>query len=283
MIPLPSVPRLHFVTFATPAFRVRQRLLNLSARWFGEVDRLHVWTKERLAADGFPVRHAELFPNSIGFGWYAWKPYIILQALDEAEVDDLVIYQDVGRREPVAISRSLREWDGFLSQRGWPCVAGLRIPEWGANKLWTKSGVFKATKLDGPQYMDAAQVQASWSVWRKCPKTLAFVQEWASLCQRLELVGGQLENGVDGEMPGFHEHRWDQSLLTLLALREDMPVLDPSALHVSSLNGKSIDSFGKPSPTAKGFDSFMGLVRLYFLAEQAVKKIGLGRSRPHAR
>jgi len=276
------VPRVHFVTFATPAFRIRQGWLNCSARWFGKVDRLHVWTKARLAGDGFPDRHAELFPNSIGFGWYAWKPYIILRALDEAATDDLVIYQDVGRREPVVISRSLREWDGFLSERGWSCVAGLRIPEWGANRLWTKRNVFEAMGLDGARYAEAAQVQASWSVWRKCPKTLAFVREWAGLCQRLELVGGQLENGADGEVPGFHEHRWDQSLLTLLALRENMPVLDPSACRNAGLNTKSIDSFAKGQPAAAGFGAFMPLVRLYHAAELAVKKLGAGR-RPAAR
>lgn len=266
------MPRIHFVTFATPAFLVRQWLLNCSARWFGKVDRLHVWTKGRLAQDGFVGRHPGLFPNSKGFGWYAWKPYVILQAMRDAEEGDLIIYQDVGRSEPLVISRSLRDWDAFLLERRWPCVAGVRIAKWGSNRFWTKLGVFKAMGLDGPHYAEAPQVQASWSVWRKGTRTDAFVREWADLCQRLELVGGQLENGLGGEVPGFREHRWDQSLLTLLALREEMPVVEPSERRNGNLNEKSIDSFANDLSAAAGFAPFMLLVRLYYRVELVLRR-----------
>lgn len=264
--------RIHFVTFATPGFRVRQWLLNRSARWFGRADHLHVWTKSRLEQDGFTARHADLFPNSTGFGWYSWKPYIILQALQAANEGDLVIYQDTGRREPVLVSRSLREWDAYLTEHGFPCIAGVRIPDWGPNRLWTKRSVFESMGLQGERYENQPQIQASWSIWRKCDRTLVFVNEWAELCQRLDLVGGQLENGPAAEVAGFREHRWDQSLLTLLAMRDVLPVLNMTSLSASGLNEKSVDNFTK-NPTAYGIGPFRFMARLYYIAELAVKKI----------
>jgi hypothetical protein len=263
--------RIHFVTFATPAFRVRQWLLNRSARWFGRVDCLHVWTKARLKQDGFIARHSELFPNSTGFGWYAWKPYIILRALRNAEEGDLVIYQDVGRREPVLISRSLREWDAFLTDRGFPCIAGVRIPDWGLNQLWTKGSVFAVLGLDDRRFTHEPQVQASWSVWKKCPQTEAFIREWAALCQRLDLVGGRLENGTDGEVLGFQAHRWDQSLLTLLALRDEIFTLSQNDLRATDLDEKSIDSFVLQPAPQKGFTVFKAIAATYRLLEDAAK------------
>jgi hypothetical protein len=265
--------RVHFVTFATPAFRVRQWLLNWSARWFGKVDRLHVWTQATLEQDGFIARHPELFPNSTGFGWYAWKPYIILRALQDADEGDLIIYQDTGRREPVLISRPLRTWDAYLSERGFQCVAGVRIPDWGPNQVWTKQSAFRTLGLQGPRYESAPQIQASWSVWKKTPRTEAFVREWAQLCQRLDLVGGQLEAGPDGEVAGFREHRWDQSLLTLLGLRDGLPTLGPADSRRPDLNEKSIDSFTRTQAAAFGVNFFMGVIRLYYVAELAVKKV----------
>ena len=270
---LRRMSQIHLVTFATPAFCVRQWLLNQSARHFGRVDRLHIWTKSRLAKSGFISSNAELFPNSKGFGWYAWKPWVILQALRQANEGDLVIYQDVGRREPVLISRTLENWNDFLTQHGYPCIAGVRIPDWGPNRLWTKKTVFHKLGLLGQQYEDAPQVQASWSLWRKNHNSVAFVNEWASLCQSLTLVGGQLEHGLEGEVPGFHEHRWDQSLLTMLTLRDNIPTLNLSDRRSPLLNDKSIDSYSKLSHSTLGFIPFRLLVSLYYLSERAAKRL----------
>jgi len=271
--------KVHFVTFATPGFRVRQWLLNRSARWFGGVDVLDVWTKARLAEDGFLARHPELFVNSKGFGWYAWKPYVILQALQQADEGDLVIYQDTGRREPVLISRSLREWDAYLTENNFPCIAGVSIPNWGPNRLWTKRSVFKSMGLQGERYENSPQVQASWSVWRKGPQAESLVAEWTQLCQRLDLVGGQLEHGPAAEVPGFHEHRWDQSLLTLLVMREHLPVLDCATRPSPVSNEKSIDSFSRIPRAVLAFKQFARLARLYYTLELAIKRLGIIRLR----
>lgn len=268
------MPRIHFVTFATPAFRMRQWLLNRSARWFGKADRLHPWTQAKLVADGFTARHSELFPHSTGYGWYAWKPYIILQALREADEGDLVIYQDVGRREPVIISHPLQQWGRYLLEHNQPCIAGVQIPDWGPNRLWTKKAAFNALGLQGDRYEDAPQIQASWSIWRKSPLTEAFVREWAECCQCLDLIGGKLAEGIESEVAGFKEHRWDQSLLTLLALREDLPILNLSARREPGLNEKHLDSFGSDRDVACGVGPFMVIVRAYYWLELTLKKIG---------
>jgi hypothetical protein len=197
--------------------------------------------------------------------------------MQDADDGDLIIYQDTGRRQPVLISRSLRVWSAFLMERSLPCIAGVRIPDWGPNRQWTKRSVFAALRLDDARYANEPQVQASWSVWKKCPQTEAFVREWADLCQRLDLVGGQLENGPDGELVGFREHRWDQSLLTLLAMRDKLPTLDPTDRRKPDLNEKSIDSFSKIQNPTFGAAAFMGLAHLYYFTELALKKINLGR------
>jgi hypothetical protein len=265
--------RIHFVTFATPAFRGRQLLLHYSARRFGAVDESHVWTQARLSEDGFTARHPELFPDSTGFGWYAWKPYIIWQTLLHAAEGDLVIYQDVGRREPVLISRSLREWDRFLAEQNISCIAGVSIPCWGANQFWTKRETFDRMGLLDQYYKDSPQVQASWSVWRKCSAMESFVREWANQCQQLDLVGGRLPDGLEGEVAGFKEHRWDQSILTLLALRDKMPILTTQEMRHPELNEKSIDSFTKQANASSCFAFFRQIVRGYHLLESKLKSL----------
>jgi hypothetical protein len=77
-------PRIHFVSFSTPSFRPRQWLLERSAINPGKADVIHTWNPTRLDQDGFTRRHADLFPQSKGFGWYAWKPHIIHRTLASA-------------------------------------------------------------------------------------------------------------------------------------------------------------------------------------------------------
>jgi hypothetical protein len=265
--------RIHFVTFATPAFRGRQLLLNWSARFFGEVDQFHAWSESRLVEDGFMERHPELFPNSKGFGWYAWKPYIILQALRHADEGDLVIYQDVGRRDPVLISRSLRAWNQLLTEKNQSCISGVLIPDFGPNKFWTKRSAFEDLKLTGDKFENSPQIQASWSVWRKCTDTENFVREWAELCQKLDLVGGILPHGLVGEIPGFKEHRWDQSILTLLSLCYNMPIFHCSNMRSIELNEKSIDNFNLNPKQHFAFYLFLWIVRFYYFSEKIVKML----------
>jgi len=237
------MPRIHFVSFATPAFRPRQWLLAASARRIGSADVIHSWNPRRLAKDGFLKLHADLFPGSIGFGWYAWKPYIIHQTLLGAADGDLVIYQDVGRREPILITHRLDFWFEFLDSTGRYCIPGVEIPWWGPNKLWTKKLAFENLGLDQPEHREKPQVQASWSVWKRCPSSLEFTRKWAELCSQRELVGGGLPGGPESECHGFKEHRWDQSLLTLLLSKHALPALVDVRLPVQGFNEKSANDW----------------------------------------
>jgi hypothetical protein len=236
-------PRIHFVSFATPSFRPRQWMLERSAKWLGKADVIHSWNPARLAADGFTTRHADLFPGSKGYGWYAWKPYIIQQALRSADDGDLIIYQDVGRREPILVRHRLSFWLDYLNEHQQECVPGVLIPWWGPNRLWTKQQTLAELDMDEPRFRDCPQVQASWSVWRKCPESIEFIKEWTDLSTRRSLIGGELSEGLEGECPGFVEHRWDQSLLTLLTWKNGLKPI--SSLHQASpeINEKSCDAW----------------------------------------
>jgi hypothetical protein len=248
-------PRIHFVSFATPSFRPRQWLLERSAKWLGMADVIHSWSPTRLAADGFTSRHADLFPGSKGFGWYAWKPYIIQQALRAADDGDLIVYQDCGRRDPILIRHHLSFWQDYLNEYQQHCVPGVLIPWWGPNRLWTKQQTLTILNMDEPRFRDCPQVQASWSVWRKCPQSIEFIKEWTELCSRRRLVSGDLDRGIENETNGFIEHRWDQSLLTLLTWKNGLKPINSLQQASPEMNEKSCDAWMrrldcKPAPIA---------------------------------
>lgn len=268
-------PRIHFVSFSTPSFRLRQWLLERSAINPGKADVIHTWNPTRLDQDGFTRRHADLFPESKGFGWYAWKPHIIHRTLASASDGDLIVYQDVGRRDPIIITSALQFWNSYLDVTNQDCIPGVEIPWWGPNKHWTKKFAFDYLGLDEPAYRESPQIQASWSVWRKTPATIEFTKEWADLSTRRSLIGGELPAGLPGECPGFVEHRWDQSLLTLLTRRNHLQALAELSEPESGFNEKScsawMERLGQKPSSSLTSQSIQAAASTYILLESAAK------------
>lgn len=232
--------------------------MNLSAFLIGRADRIHAWNPARLKQAGLSGEPGVNPGETTGYGWYAWKPHIILEAMQAAKEGDLVVYQDVGRKKPLLISGSLSEWHFRLLEQQIPCIAGVRIPEWGPNRLWTKPSVFHELGLTDSRYVESPQVQASWSAWIHCPQTMRFVSEWSEWCSRRELVGDDEQRDPPSVSDGFIEHRWDQSLLTLLCLRDNMPVLEKGDMRHDRLDPKCLSSFQKKTSPSL----VLGILRL---------------------
>ena len=110
-----------------------------------------------------------------------------------------------------------------------PCSAGVRhenggvlpgvyVPRHGPNRKWTKHECFVAMQCDSEAYWRQPQIQATFSVWQKCALAESFAAEWLRWClQPLALSDEKLRPDIR-EYPEFIDHRYDQSILTNLAL-----------------------------------------------------------------
>jgi hypothetical protein len=71
---------------------------------------------------------------------------------------------------------------------------------------------------DSGHYWSHPQIQAAFSVWIKTNQSLAFRQEWRRYCMDIRIIGdGPTTCGLP-TLPGFIDHRHDQSVLTNLVL-----------------------------------------------------------------
>ena len=137
----------------------RQKKLSKSALSNGEVDYVHEWTLEKLKKTKFYSENKTLLDQLKGCGYWAWKPYIILQALSKAEPGDYVIYCDVGRPVNAAefdhgniIQTSLRplaEW----AERHQGMLPGVYLPNHGAAQAWIKRDCFKVMNCDSEKLL----------------------------------------------------------------------------------------------------------------------------------
>src|SRR3989338_10956210 len=51
---------------------------------------------ENTYKDFWNIHNEFISSNSIGYGYWIWKPYIILKTIDDLNADDILIYMDSG-------------------------------------------------------------------------------------------------------------------------------------------------------------------------------------------
>jgi len=219
--------RIHLVTYATPRFRLRQLLLGWSARLNPVADTVTHWTPEKLLSAGFEVRCKDIRLSERGSGFWAWKPFIIETKLREVPDGDIVFYCDVGRSYPFKQLRSTidpyLQWLDLHKQSAMP---GVLIPWKGPMSMWTKRDAYVATGMDKKEIHSAVPIQASFSLWRANDVTRTIAKEWMDLSSQRTLISDDPSTCGFPELPDFHDHRHDQSLLTLCCIKHNLKGLD---------------------------------------------------------
>jgi hypothetical protein len=222
-----SYMRIHLVTYATPRFRLRQWILGWSARANRVVDSVTHWTPEKLLSAGFENRCKGIHLSERGSGFWAWKPFIIDAQLRKVPDGDLIFYCDVGRRYPFKqLSGTIVPFLEWMEVQHQDFMPGLCIPWKGPMSMWTKRDAFALTGIDHPSAHQAIPIQASFSIWRAGAAARAFAAEWLDMSSRRELISDDSSICGIKELPDFHDHRHDQSLLTLCCLKHGIQGID---------------------------------------------------------
>ena len=210
----------HLVSFSTPQYRLSQKRLEASALKFG-IDELHSFTEKSLKKSNFYKEHYTIFKQPRGFGYWLWKPYYILETLKKIDTGDVVLYVDAGNE---VISNLQPLFDLCLHQD----IVLFQVHTH-KNKTWTKRDAFIGLECDEPKYYEAEQILGSPQLYRANEKSIEFVSTWLSYCQNIHLLTDLPNMLGEDNLPDFKDHRHDQSVLSLLALKRSVEIYrDPS-------------------------------------------------------
>lgn len=219
--------KIHLITYATPRFRLRQLILGWSARANQVVDTVTHWTPNQLLAAGFEERCPGIRLSERGSGYWAWKPFIIQQKLSELPDGDVVFYCDVGRRYPYKqLSGTIQPYLDWMAGNGQDVMPGLLIPWKGPMSMWTKREAFIATTLDQSEVHASSPIQASFSFWISTRKSREIVDQWMNLSAQRNLISDDPSPLEVPALPDYHDHRHDQSLLSLVCYKHGIKGID---------------------------------------------------------
>ncbi len=150
-----------------------------------------------------------------GYGFFIWKPVVILEALAGLGPSDILVYSDIGSTWQVAGRERFREYLEICRQSPWGMLSFANTH---TENLWTKADLaVRLNVLDDYNVMATTQLSAGLIVLRNDSSNRDLVQEWADIA--IEEAYHYSDNSPSSTQnhPEFHEHRWDQSIYSLLA------------------------------------------------------------------
>lgn len=217
----------HLISYATTKYRHRQIFLTASALANGVVDSADTWNPRKLLAAGFRETAPDISLSEHGSGFWAWKPFVILLALEAIPDGDIALYCDAGRKFPyILLDTDLDCFLKWMEDHDQDIMPGISIPWNGPMSVWTKNDAFVGTGMGTPEVRNMSPTQASFSFWRNTAATREFVREWLGWCVQRNLVSDDPSTSVAAESPEFKAHRHDQSLLNLCCYKHGIIGLD---------------------------------------------------------
>lgn len=197
-------------------FQESRYRLNNSARRFG-IEQINSYDFDDIRSTPFYAGNKEILDIPTGSGCWLWKPYIILETLNSLDHGDIVVYADSGLEFIAPIDPLIA-----ICKQQQPVLlfANGNLP----NSMWTKRDCFILMDCDNKKYWRSNQCDAAFALFRKCPETIQFVQEWLQYGTDKRIITDMPNTLGKKNLPDFVEHRRDQSILSLLAARHQVPL-----------------------------------------------------------
>jgi hypothetical protein len=178
------------------------------------VEHFHIYTPEMLDIDDSTLQYMK-DNHDPGFGFYMWKPLIILDVMKQINDGDVVLYHDAGRPEydfnfkkdiNNLVNRVIKDYGGVgVAQGGYP------------HHQYCKRDCFIEMDCNSDKYWNKKHLSATWSVWQKNDLALEILEQWKYYCSYpLKIISSNDTNGPISDFSDFVGHRHDQAILTNL-------------------------------------------------------------------
>lgn len=193
------------------------RALERTSLKFG-FDFFEGYTREWLKKTDFWEENKFILSQNRGAGYWIWKPYIILDSFQKMNDGDIVMYSDAAVtviNDPSPLFE-LAEKNSIVVFSVGGGILGDR-----KNKTWTKRDCMILMDADSQDFYEQTQTTGSFSLWKKDNKSINFLNKWLHFLKNPQIVTDS-PSSIKSNLPSFIEHRHDQSVLSILSLKEKL-------------------------------------------------------------
>jgi hypothetical protein len=181
-----------------------------SSKQYG-VEHFHIYTPNMLPVAKHVLKFMEDNLDT-GFGFYSWKPLVILDVMKNIKEGDVVLYHDSGRPE---YGFSFKKDINILVNNVINNYNGIGIAQGNyKNYQYCKKDCFITMDCNEEKYWNLNHLSATWSVWEKSPLSLEILNKWKQW--NFDPSGIITDENSISDFTDYVGHRHDQSILTNL-------------------------------------------------------------------
>jgi hypothetical protein len=170
--------------------------------------------------DDFKIKNQDILSQNRGAGYWIWKPYFILKVLDTMSENDILFYCDSG-------SFFVGDFNDYLFQKCFDDKNGLILFNGNhINYKFTKRDCFFYMGCDEKEYVEGNHLTASFQLVRKTDFTLNFYNEHLKYSTDYRISTDRPNECGYENYEGFIDHRHDQSILSLLAIKYKVNLME---------------------------------------------------------
>jgi len=225
------------ISFADVSHYKSLELLKKTSLEIGGVDEFLAYNDIWIKTTDFWKKNQMILSNPRGYGYWIWKPFIILETFKNLEDGDIVLYSDaglkvIGNLDPL-FEVAQNDPNGGKILFKLPAVG---VPHHKA-KTWTKRDCFVLTGCDFPGYWEADMGNGALSLWKKTEKNIEFLNEWLRYLRDPRIVTDDANMTGKANFLEFRDHRHDQSVLTILSIKYGLDLFrDPTQYGNEEIN-----------------------------------------------
>lgn len=230
-------PKKILISFADGRLVRSARRFERQAREIGEFDSIKVFSEHELTNDFKKAVGPLLSEATRGFGYWVWKPHIILETLHCLEEDDIVLYADVGCHFLPGGKDRLADYFRIVCESATGILAFQAQPPkvqpvWDGRWLptfpdaqWSKGDLLDffdvRERLD---IIESPTIGAGILLVRNCETARTIIRSWLEIMvQNPSLIDDSASKSQNH--PWFIAHRHDQSVFSIIAKLNDVTFL----------------------------------------------------------
>jgi hypothetical protein len=209
---------MYFITFGSHDNYIDAsiRLCN-QAKSFNMFTTITAYTSTYLKQDlSFWKQHGEFITkHKRGFGYWLWKPYLILQTINQLKDGDILLYLDCGCELDLSEKKYLLEYIEIVKKDKIMFCDTKCIEQ-----MWNKQDLIELLNMNNKEYLTSSQNEAGALLIFVCDETRKFVEEWYTIACDYHNIDDS--PSIIPNCKEFKEHRHDQSIFSLLTKKHNI-------------------------------------------------------------
>lgn len=213
--------KIYFLTFGGPDSNYYDAIVRIcsQAREFMIFDKIIYETDETLKnySDFWNINKDFVLNNKRGFGYWIWKPFLILKTLESMEYGDILLYCDCGCELNIKGKDSLLQFINICKNK-----KILGTYNGSTDLTHTKMDILKYFNMqNNKESLSSLQIQGCILLMEKCDIVLDLIINWYHIMsQNYNLIDDS--PSIEKNFDEFVENRHDQSILNILLKKRNL-------------------------------------------------------------